>query len=54
MTRRELLVAMGLLERAKRVLLDEGPDDLTVTAATFHIDNALEEIETITPDEVPG
>lgn len=54
MTKRELLVATGLLEKAKEILLSEGPDDLTVSAATFHIDEALEEIETIQPDEVPA
>jgi hypothetical protein len=52
MTKRELLVAIGLLEKAKEILLDEGPDDLAVTAATFHIDNALDEVNEIRPDEI--
>jgi len=54
MTRKELLVTIGLLERAKEILLDEGPDDLAISAATLHIDNALEEVMEITPDEVPA
>lgn len=51
MTGYEKRVTLGLLEKVKERLLPLEDEDLSVAAAVFHLDFAIEELEAIVPEK---